>query len=127
KRIMDLTAIGGNAAANVTGTVIQHRSAAGEVLFEWNTFDHFDLTDLPAGDRAGTNVNFTHGNAIELDTDGNLLVSFRSLSEITKIDAITGNVLGRMGGQANEFTLLNDPKGMCERRHGGRDRSVECR
>ncbi|HEX6643371.1 MAG TPA: arylsulfotransferase family protein [Gemmatimonadales bacterium] len=119
-RVMDLTSVGGVASANVTATVVQHRTPGGQTLFEWNAFDHFEITDLPAGDRAGNAVNFTHGNSISLDTDGNLLLSFRSLSEITKVDVETGDVLWRFGGLANEFTILNDPKGFFERQHGVR-------
>ncbi len=104
-RTMDLSAIGGQAAARVTGTVIQHVDATGAAPFQWNAFDHFALTDLPAADRAGAAVNFTHGNAIALDTDGNLLASFRSLSEITKISTTTGAILWRLGGLANQFTF----------------------
>ncbi len=119
-RTMDLSSLGGSAAADVSATVIQHLSATGQVLFQWNAFDHFDITDLPAADRSGPAVNFTHGNALELDTDGNLLASFRSLSEVTKINATTGAVMWRLGGLANEFTFINDPKGGFERQHGVR-------
>jgi len=117
-RTMDLSAVGGLANASVMATVVQHVDAGGTLLFEWNAFDHFQITDLPAQDRAGANVNFTHGNGIAFDDDGNLLMSFRSLSEVTKIDIATGQVLWRMGGLANQFTLLNDPKGGFERQHG---------
>ena len=103
-RTMDLAALGGNAAAQVTGTVVQHLSAAGVLLFQWSPFEHFAITDQPAADRAGSVVNWTHGNALALDRDGNLLVSFRSLSEITKISTVSGNVLWRFGGLANQFT-----------------------
>jgi hypothetical protein len=40
-----------------------------------------------------------------MDADGNLVVSFRSLSEITKIDTRTGAVLWRMRGSRNQFTF----------------------
>ena len=119
-RIMDLTGVGGRADASVTATVVQHISADGALLFEWNAFDHFALTDLPLADRAGDAVNFTHGNAIELDVDGNVLVSFRSLNEITKIDVGTGDVIWRFGGLASQFTVVNDPKGGFEHQHGVR-------
>ena len=119
-RVLDLTAHGGVANASVSGTVIQHISADGQLLFQWNAFDHFAITDLPALDRSGPNVNFTHGNAIAIDTDGNIIASFRSLSEITKIDATTGDVIWRFGGLANQFTFVNDPKGTFERQHGVR-------
>jgi len=102
-RTMDLSAVGGVANAQVMGTVIQHLSAAGDVLFEWSPFDHFDITDLDSASRAGSNVNWTHGNSIDLDVDGNLVVSFRSLNELTKIDTRTGAVIWRMGGARNQF------------------------
>jgi hypothetical protein len=104
-RTMDLSAAGGVAGAQVTGTTVQHVSAAGLLLFEWSPFDHFDISDLDPADRAGPLVNWTHGNALDLDADGNLLISFRSLSEITKIDTQTGSVLWRMGGLRNQFTF----------------------
>ena len=107
-RVMDLTSVGGVAAAQVTGTVIQHVSATGTLLFEWNAFDHFDITDLEQQSRTGPMVNWTHGNALDLDAAGNLLVSFRSLSEITKIDVATGEVIWRLGGLRNQF-IYEDP------------------
>jgi hypothetical protein len=103
-RVMDLTSVGGVAAAQVTGTAIQHVSASSALLFEWNAFDHFDITDLDQSSRMGQAVNWTHGNALDLDAEGNLLVSFRSLSEITRISLPSGDVLWRMGGLRNEFT-----------------------
>lgn len=106
-RIMDLTPLGGVAQARVLGTVVQHLSAQRALLFEWSPFDHLDLADLPPADRAGADVNWTHGNALDRDTDGNLLVSFRSLSQVVKIDTRTGEVLWRMGGARNEFSFRN--------------------
>jgi hypothetical protein len=119
-RTMNLTEIGGAAAARVTGTVIQHLSATGTVLFEWTAFDHFQLTDLAAADRAGASVNWTHGNALDLDADGNIVVSFRSLSEITKIDVHTGAVLWRMGGLRNQFSFEGSAGAGFQRQHGVR-------
>ena len=104
-RVVDLTPNGGEPAALVTGTVVQHVDAHGNRLFTWTPFDHFAITDLDSAGRMGATVNWTHGNAIAFDTDGNLLVSFRSLSEITKIDLTTGAVLWRLGGRANQFTI----------------------
>jgi hypothetical protein len=106
-RTMDLTAEGGVPAARVTGTVVQHVGEDGSLLFEWNPFDHFAITDLDPGERTGVNVNWTHGNSIDLAPDGNLLISFRSLGEVTKIDTETGTVIWRLGGLRNEFSFLS--------------------
>jgi hypothetical protein len=109
-RVMDLSAVAGMPRARVTGTVVQHLDAAGAVLFDWSPFDHFAITDLPPEGRTGDKVNWTHGNALDLDAEGNLLVSFRSLGEITSIDTRTGAVLWRMGGRRNQLTLAGtDP------------------
>lgn len=119
-RTMDLSGEGGAAEARVTGTVVQHMSGDGELLFEWSPFDHFEITDLDAGSRTGDAVNWTHGNALDLDTDGNLLVSFRSLNEITKIDVETGALVWRMGGIRNQFVFVDTPTPPFSRQHGVR-------
>jgi len=108
-RTMDLTGVGGVANASVTGTVVQHLSAGGAVLFDWSPFDHFAIADGDPADRRGVSVNWTHGNAIDFDSDGNLIVSFRNLSEVTKIDVRTGDVLWRLGGRRNDFTFVDAP------------------
>jgi arylsulfotransferase ASST len=119
-RMMDLSSLGGSANAHVTGTVVQHVGADGALLLQWSPFDHFDITDLDPVDRVDANVNWTHGNALDLDADGNLIVSFRSLNEITKIDAANGAVIWRMGGRANQFTFLDTPLPAFSHQHGAR-------
>jgi hypothetical protein len=105
-RILNLAAIGGSSDARVTGTVVQHLDQAGALLFEWNAFEHFALTDLDSASRSGQTVNFTHGNALDFDDAGHLLLSFRSLNEITSVDTATGSVRWRLGGRANQFTVV---------------------
>lgn len=106
-RVMDLTEFGGVAGAVVTGTAVQHNARDGTLLFRWSPFDHFAITDVDATERTGAAVNWTHGNALDLDTDGNLIVSFRNLGEVTKIDVATGSVIWRFGGRRNQFDLSN--------------------
>jgi hypothetical protein len=119
-RTMDLTAVGGQAAAKVTGTVVQHVGNGGALLFQWSPFDHFEITDLDSASRTGAMVNWTHGNALDFDDDGNLIVSFRSLSEITKINVTTGEVMWRMGGLRNQFSFVGAPQPVFARQHGVR-------
>jgi hypothetical protein len=119
-RAMNLSAFGGVASAQVTGTVIQHVVADGSLLFEWSPFDHFEITDVDPRERTGPLVNWTHGNAIDFDTDGNLIVSFRNLNEVTKIDARTGDVLWRFGGRKNEFRIVDGPTPSFAGQHSAR-------
>ncbi len=119
-RTVNLTAFGGASNATVTGTVVQHVSATGAVLFEWNAFDHFAFDDADSLTLLGANVNWTHGNSLDLDTDGNLLVSFRSLNEITKINTQTGAIVWRMGGRRGQFAFSGAPDPGFSRQHNVR-------
>jgi hypothetical protein len=120
RRIVDLSDMGGVDTAAVAVTVVQHLRPDRTVQFQWNALDHFAITDLRPEERRGANVNFTHGNSIAFDTDGKLLLSFRSLNEITKVDPTTGEVLWRFGGLANQFTILSDRRGGFQHQHGVR-------
>jgi hypothetical protein len=120
-RTEDLSPYGGSPAAEVNWTVVQLLAADGSLLWEWHTADHFDVSDISVTTLEGVSVlNLTHGNSIDIDADGNYLISFRNLNEVTKVDAVTGEVLWRWGGRRNEFTLLGDPKGSFEQQHGVR-------
>lgn len=118
-RTVDLKAAGGDANAQVLGTVVQHLTASGDLLFEWSPFDHLEVEpdDLTAADLSGPVINWTHGNALDLDGDGNLYVSFRNLSTIVKIDTRTGAVVWRMGGSHNDFALENTVMPLFVRQH----------
>jgi hypothetical protein len=120
RRTADLTGVGGLGEVELDWTVVQHVSAAGALVWEWVSADHFDITDVgPEAIAGAAAINVTHGNAIAFDTDGNLLVSFRELDEITKIESETGEVLWRLGGGLrNQFTFVNDPRASFERQHG---------
>ena len=121
-RIVDLTAQGRSSDTRVTGTGVQWRRANGDILFQWSPFDHLeiDLSILDAADLSGAAINWTHGNALDLDSAGNLLISFRNLSEVAKINTSTGAVTWRMGGRKNQFTFGNLVPPPFTRQHGVR-------
>jgi hypothetical protein len=121
-RVLDLSADGGAPDAQVLGTRVQHVSADRNLLFEWSAFDHLqvDFQTLDARDRVNGALNWTHGNSIDLDNDGNLLISFRNLDEIVKVDTHTGKVLWRMGGRENQITLTGGGVPKFARQHGVR-------
>lgn len=117
-RLMDLTGIGGQSNARVRGLTVEYHRFSG-ASFVWNTFDHFDVADaLPDIPVTGSDVNPWHGNAIEVDADGHLLVSFRSLGEITKLNSTTGEMIWRLGGRNNQFTFVQDPLNGFSHQHG---------
>lgn len=118
---LDMTPYGGEPDAQVTGLVIQEIDPNGNVIFEWRSWDHFLVTDV-APDILLTelNVDYVHGNSLELDFDGNLLLSSRNMDEITKINLANGDIIWRMGGKHNMFTFINDtdvPKPFSHQHH----------
>ncbi|NOK61444.1 MAG: hypothetical protein GFH27_549311n149 [Chloroflexi bacterium AL-W] len=106
-RPADLSDIGGRSDATVIDLIVQELDESRNVVFEWNSADHIAITDTFV-DLTTRTVDYVHGNAVELDFDGNILISSRNLSEITKIDRQTGDVIWRLGGKQNEFTFEND-------------------
>lgn len=111
-KTMDMSrlVIGGSTTALVIGSVVQELDKNKNVVFQWLCWDYINVIDTYTDPRQNS-FDFSHGNAIELDDDGNLLVSFRNLQEITKIDRGTGNIIWRLGGRKNQFNFLNDTIG----------------
>jgi hypothetical protein len=101
---------GGNPAASVTEQVLQQFTPAGELIFQWRAWDHINILDQQSFiNILGTGFDFPHMTAIDVDTDGHILLSSRSTSEITKINRETGEIIWRFGGVNNQFTFVNDP------------------
>ena len=96
---------------NVIGIIIQELDENKDVVFQFRSWDHFLITDATHENLALSNIDYCHSNAIELDNDGNLLISSRNMDEITKIDRKTGRIIWRFGGENNQFTFINDPDG----------------
>ena len=112
---MDTVVAGGDSNAVVIGLIIQELDENKDTVFEWRSWDHFRITDATYDiNLTAATIDFAHGNALEIDSDGNILLSCRNLDEITKIDRQTGDIIWRWGGQYcknNQFTFLNDPVG----------------
>ena len=100
----------GGANAQVTGVVIQEFDENKNLVWEWKGHDHFNFSDVDSSFLfSPTKVDWTHSNAVELDNDGNILLSSRHFDEITKINHQTGDIIWRFGGKRNQFTSINDP------------------
>jgi hypothetical protein len=100
----DLTAVGGPAVGNVLDSIVQEIDVkTGAVLFEWHSLDHVPLTDTyaPVLDP----FDYFHVNSIDVDLDGNLLISARNTSAVYKLDRSSGTVLWRLGGRSSDFQL----------------------
>jgi hypothetical protein len=100
----------GKTSATIVSYVIQEIDKNKNVIFEWKAWDHFDITDSYSDLKQGT-IDVAHGNSIEVDFDGNFIVSFRNTQEVTKINRVTGEIMWRLGGKKNQFEFFNDTLG----------------
>jgi hypothetical protein len=79
----------------------------GKVLFEWHSIGHVALVEsyyrLPRN--PNQTYDYFHINTIEVDRDGNFLVSARNTHTIYKINSRTGDVIWRLGGKRSDFEL----------------------
>ncbi len=113
-REMDLSRIvpGGKSNARVRYFTIQHIDKNKNLVWEWDTYEHYDILDAtPDVNLTANTVNFIHMNSLWIDADSNLLVCSRHLDEITKINRQTGEIIWRMGGKYcknNQFSFVND-------------------
>jgi hypothetical protein len=98
----------GDTNAIVIGLIIQELDADKNVVFQWRSWDHFNITDATHEDLTSHVIDYAHGNSIALSNDGNIIISSRHMDEITKINRNTGNIIWRLGGKRNQFNFTND-------------------
>jgi len=106
----DLTAFGGPKDGRFKEGVVQEVDiATGRVLFEWHSWPRVGLAEsyegIPKGKDAGDDWDYFHLNAIDVDTDGNLLLSARHTHAIYKVRKSDGQILWRLGGKRSDYKL----------------------
>src|SRR5262249_18267035 len=90
---------GNDAAVPLFEDVIQEVDLdTGALVFEWHGADHVQPEEsyVNPPTAGGQAYDYMHANSIEVDRDGNLLVSARNTCTIYKIDRTTGNVVWRL-------------------------------
>lgn len=109
-QIVDMTVYDPDYSQNATvlGTVLQEFDPEGNLIFEWRSFDHIVITEAQHINLGFFYIDYVHTNAIDVDNDGNIIVSNRHLDQVNKIDVSTGEFIWRLGGLMNEFTFVND-------------------
>ncbi len=110
---MDKVIEGGDPEATVVGLVIQELDEEQNVIFQWRSWDHFNIldTDESVVNLTSKYVDYVHGNSLDIDSDTSLLLCSKNLNEVTKINRLTGEIIWRLGGKHNQFTFINDDRG----------------
>ena len=110
-RTVDMSQLvqGGDPNASVLGNHVQELDENKNVVFEWLCWDHLNIQDAVHENLRGRSIDYVHMNSVHPDYDGNIIISSRHLSEITKINRETGEIMWRLGGLYNQFEFINDP------------------
>ncbi|MDX6605203.1 MAG: hypothetical protein QOF23_1712 [Solirubrobacterales bacterium] len=104
----DLSSVGGPVNGSVLDGVVQEIDVkTGKVLFQWDSLAHVPITDsyAPVPTNPSTPYDYFHVNSVNLDSDGNLLISARHTWTVYKVDRQTGDVVWRLGGKESDFEL----------------------
>lgn len=113
--IMDLSGyfLGGTIGSPTThalGFVVQEFDQNHQLLYQWDSNDHIHPAQAYAQyGYSAAGFDYCHGNSIAEDLDGGLLLSFRHLNAVYKVDRKSGKVVWTLGGKSSSFTFPNDP------------------
>lgn len=94
-KVYDMSKIGGAGIDTLGGDGILLMDTTGKVLWKWDVWDHWDIQNDPyilkfAYDRF-------HFNSINIDKDGNYIVSVAIEDQIWKINSTTGDIMWKLG------------------------------
>ncbi|KAI0449860.1 Arylsulfotransferase-domain-containing protein [Xylaria acuta] len=111
----DLTSVGGPEQGWVLDCMVQEIDVdTGELLFEWSAIEHVTvndtiryLADEDDGTTPETAFDFFHINSVDVDGEGNYIVSGRHTSSVMCISP-KGETRWTLGGLSNDFHDLSD-------------------
>jgi hypothetical protein len=100
----DLRHVGGSRKGLVTEGIAQEVTVPdGRLVHEWRSLDHVPVEE--AYNPIGYPWDYFHINSIDVDEDGDLLISGRNTWTVYKIDRGTGRVRWRLGGKRSDFEI----------------------
>jgi hypothetical protein len=114
---MDRTALGGGPSDTVAVHQVLRISALGKVDTLISGDEHWTATDAVAPPLI---ADLDHPNSIDFDLDGGVIVSYRNLSAVVKVNRRTHEFVWQLGGTHNQFTFVGDPLGGFDAQHTAR-------
>jgi hypothetical protein len=109
---VDLSPVGGPKEGRIFDGIVQEVDIpTGRVLFEWHSWPEVGLKESFApppkaakGKKAPPDDYF-HINSIDLEPNGNYLISARNTHALYEIEAKTHKILWRLGGKKSDFKM----------------------
>ncbi len=96
----------GNPSAMISGAIIQELDEDRNVVWQWRSFDHYDIADaqIPPANAGNAYIDAFHVNSIDIDVDNNMLIGTPTWAK--KINRQTGEVMYNIGEWLNEFSFV---------------------
>jgi Arylsulfotransferase (ASST) len=102
----DLRPVGGPRNGVMIDNVIQELDLeTGRVLFEWHSLGTVPLRHSRYRPVGRQTFDYFHVNSIEIDHDGDLLISARNTCALYKLDRTSGRLIWTLGGKDSDFKL----------------------
>jgi hypothetical protein len=109
---LDLTSIGGPKEGKIFDGIVQEVDIrTHKVLFEWHSYPRVGLKESyapPPDPNKGADaapMDYFHINSIDVEPNGNFLISARNTHAIYEIDRKTKKILWRLGGKRSSFKM----------------------
>jgi Arylsulfotransferase (ASST) len=108
---VDLSPYGGPEEGRIFDGIVQERDiATGKVLFEWHSYPAIGLKEsyVPppkATAKKPAPWDYVHLNSIDVEPDGNFLVSARNTHALYEVSRTTKKILWRLGGKRSDFRM----------------------
>jgi hypothetical protein len=116
-RAFDRTAVGGGPVDTIAVHQVLRIGVAGTVDTLISGLEHWSVSDDVS---PGVLADLDHPNSIDFDLDGQVIVSYRDLSSVVKVNRRTHVFAWVLGGTHNQFTFLDDPLGGFDSQHTAR-------
>lgn len=89
--------------------VIQELDSLKNLVYEWSTENDFEpeMAD-PFYLKDTQHIDLTHFNSVDVDGEGNLLISARYYNEVFKVRRSDGKIIWHLGGRYNNVKLANN-------------------
>ena len=106
----NLSSVGGPKNGPILDSILQEIDiASGRVVFEWHSVGHVPINDsywqLKKTKGKYVPYDYFHINSIDVEPNGNFLVSARNTHALYEIDRHTGKVLWILGGKSSDFKM----------------------
>jgi hypothetical protein len=109
---LDLSSVGGPKDGKIWDGIVQEVDIkTGRVLFEWHSYPQVGVKESyapPPKAKAGAKAppyDYFHLNSIDVEPNGNFLVSARNTHTLYEIDRKTKKTLWRLGGKKSSFAM----------------------